>query len=796
LITWRSFRFPALKWRYLWYLPLIALFLAFWFSLPGTLFRDPTSTVLLDRTRHLLGAKISADQQWRFPECSVVPEKFRQAILHYEDRHFAFHPGFNPVALSRALYLNMKNRRIVTGGSTITMQVIRLSRKGRDRTYLEKCKEILLAFRMELTYSKREILRLYASYAPFGGNVVGLDAAAWRYFGVDAAHLSWAESATLAVLPNSPGLIYPGRNHHSLQIKRDRLLESLYQDHIIDRATCDLARSEKLPEKPWPLPQLAPHLITLATKHGEKGKTVLSTIDIATQQQVNTILGLHSPTLLANQIHNAAVLIIEVETGNVVAYAGNLPATDFQEHGNQVDIIQAPRSTGSILKPFLFAGMLNDGLLLPSTLVPDIPTRIGGFIPENYNLSYDGAVPAKRALSRSLNIPAVRMLQTYGYEQFYTLLRNIGMTTLIKPAGHYGLTLVLGGAEATLWDLAGIYASMARTLNHYNAHPGKYTKADYHPPQFHLTEKRESPVYEETSSWFDAASIWLTFEAMVEVSRPDEEQQWQQFLSSSKIAWKTGTSFGNRDAWSVGVTPEYVVAVWVGNATGEGRPGLTGIGVAAPILFDIFKTLPPSAGFRQPYEAMVRIPVCRNSGFRASPICDATDTIWVQKSGTKTGACPYHRLIHLDRTGKWQVNSGCESPDNMQHVSWFVLPPVQEWYFRNKNPFYKILPPFRPGCDPSAEIKNMEMIYPKNNSIVYIPTELDGKPGKSVFRLAHRNPGALVYWHVDAKFIGTTTQNHQMAIGADIGKHLLTLVDQSGETLTIRFEIMAKEKEK
>ena len=764
----------------------------FWFWLPRPLFNDPLCTVLFDRNGNLLGAKISADQQWRFPESENVPEKFRQAIVHYEDHYFFRHPGFNPVSLIRAAYLNIKYRKIVSGGSTISMQVIRLSRKNRDRTFWEKLKEILLAYRLELTRSKADILRLYASHAPFGGNVVGLDAAAWRYFGVDAQHLSWAEAATLAVLPNSPGLIYPGRNPQFLSAKRNRLLDLLFKNGVIDATSCELAKDEQLPARPFPLPQWAPHLLDRAVGDGHKGTKVSTTLDLALQKRVKDILDIRSIQFKANEIHNAAALVLEVNTGNVLVYAGNLPRTTTVEHGNHVDLIMAPRSTGSILKPFLYAAMLNDGLLLPNTLVPDIPMQIGGFIPENYNLAYDGAVPAKRALSRSLNIPAVKMLQNYGYAQFYTFLRKIGLTTLSKPADHYGLALILGGAEADLWDLAGIYASMARTLNHFSENGSTYNKADFHPPGYIISPDPVKRSSNDQSSWFDAGSIWLTFEAMVEVSRPDAELQWQQFSSSGKIAWKTGTSFGNRDAWSIGITPEYVVAVWVGNASGEGRPGLTGIGMAAPVLFDIFKTIPPTTWFKTPADAMIQIPVCRYSGYRATSLCEFTDTVWVQKQGAKTAPCPFHHLIHLDKTGMWQVTSDCESPENMQHVSWFVLPPVEEWYFRNKNPFYKVLPPFRPGCAGTNDRKNMDLIYPKNGSKIYIPVELDGKPGSSVFRVAHRNAKTMVYWHLDDRFIGTTIQVHQMALSPACGRHRLTLVDQYGETLTIGFEVLSK----
>lgn len=774
---------------------LAILFIFFWFSLPKPLFKDPNSTVLRDKNGELLGAKIATDGQWRFPETANVPDKFTKAIISFEDKYFYYHPGFNPVSMIRAMYLNIRKGKVVSGGSTITMQVIRLSRKNKKRTFYEKIIETILAMRLELTYSKEEILRLYASHAPFGSNVVGIDAAAWRYFGVSADNLSWAEICTLAVLPNSPALIYPGKNHHKLFEKRNRLLNELLKEDIFDNTTCGLSKNEILPEKPFSLPQLSPHLLEKAINEGKAGQNIQSTIDIHLQYKVNEIIAIHHQQLQANEIHNAAAMVLDVNTGNVLAYTANTLSQTGKEHGNDVDIIHSPRSTGSILKPYLYAAMLNDGLLLPTTLVPDVPMQIGGFVPENYNLTYDGAVPAKQALSRSLNIPAVKMLQSYGVEQFYTLLKKLGMTTLTKSSSHYGLSLILGGAEAQLWDLAGIYASMARTLNHFSSYQGKYDKDDFHPPIYIKNDEIALKKSLTQSSYLNAASIWLALEAMVEVSRPDEELQWQQFSSSARIAWKTGTSFGNRDAWSIGITPEYVVAVWVGNASGEGRPGLTGLGSAAPILFDIFKMLKPHNWFTMPENEMVEIPVCRYSGYRASNNCEPTNKIWIPKNALKTQVCPYHQIIHLDETGKWQVNSSCESIEKMQHISWFVLPPVIEWYFKSKNPFYKVLPPFRTDCASSNETRTMEMIYPANNSKIYIPVDLDGKPGSTVFKLAARNPQTIVYWHLDDKFIGSTSQFHQKAIAPEAGLHRLTLIDQKGESLSIKFEIMNKRKD-
>ena len=500
------------------------------------------------------------------------------------------------------------------------------------------------------------------------------------------------------MLPNSPALIYPGRNHNKLLLKRNKLLDKLCKNGIIDATNCTLAKAEQLPERPFDLPEFATHLLERAALEGHAGKKIKSTIDVHLQEEVNNVIALNSKILDANEIHNAAALVLDVNTGNILAYVGNTFATAGVDNSNAVDIIGAARSTGSILKPYLFAGMMNDGLLLPTTLVPDIPMQIGGFIPENYNLSYDGAVPAKQALARSLNIPAVKMLRSYGVEQFYGLLKKLGMTTLTKPASHYGLALILGGAEARLWDLAGMYASMAGTLNHFTTYEGQYDAKDFDPPLYIAQEVTKKPNLSDHTSYLDAVSIWQTFEAMVEASRPDEESQWRQFSSSVKIAWKTGTSFGNRDAWAIGITPDYVVATWAGNASGEGRPGCTGLGAATPIFLNIFNILKPNNWFTQPTTGMTEVPVCTYSGYRASAICEHTSMEWIWKKALKTPVCPFHRIVHLDRTGMWQVNSDCNSLSDMIHRSWFVLPPVQEWYFKSRNPFYKVLPPFRADC--------------------------------------------------------------------------------------------------
>lgn len=766
------------------------------FCLPRKLFNDPTSTVLLAENNQLLGARIATDGQWRFPERTAVPDKFANCLIQFEDRNFREHPGVNPFALGRALQQNVKTGRIVSGGSTITMQVIRMSRKNPPRTLWQKVIELIQATRLELRYSKDEILALYATHAPFGSNVVGIDAAAWRYFGRKPEHLSWAESATLAVLPNSPALIYPGKNQDRLRAKRDRLLEQLYKQGIIDRSACDLAKLEPLPAAPYPLPRFAPHLLQRAASEGLNGNIIRSTLRAELQEQVNTIIARHHRILRTNEIQNLAAVVIEVESGNTIAYVGNAPPPLAAERindesGHDVDVITAPRSTGSILKPFLFASMLTDGELLPNTLVPDIPTDLSGYSPENFNRSYDGAVPARRALSRSLNVPAVRMLQQHRVERFHNLLRRIGLTTITRPANDYGLSLILGGAEATLWDLAGVYASMARSLNHYSQ-TGRCLRRDYHAANYLLKPVDDTLVHSEARAPLDPSAVWTTFEAMVEVTRPDEEAAWGQFSSARRIAWKTGTSFGFRDAWAVGVTPRYVVAVWAGNADGEGRPGLTGITAAAPILFDIFNLLPTGDWFTEPVNDMQEVEICLESGHRALEICNRK-RLRIPKSGLKSAPCTYHRLIHLDASGHNRVTSDCADVSTMQHVSWFVLPPAMEYYYKTKYPSYRPLPEMRIDCIEAVTGSHaMEFVYPRGDTRLYIPVELDGRPGQVIFEVAHRRRNTIIYWHIDEQYIGQTQDVHQLAVNPSEGQHILTIVDENGETRTQEFEIVGK----
>ena len=748
--------------------------------------------MLEDRQGMLLSASIAADDQWRFPLQQAVPEKFTAAITLFEDKRFFSHWGIDPLAMARAVRQNVKAGRVVSGASTLSMQVVRLAHKGHARTFWKKTIEAILALRLEFRFSKSEIISLYAAHAPFGGNVVGIEAASWRYFGRDLDQMSWAEAALLAVLPNNPALMHLGKNRKTLQAKRNRLLERLASHGYFDQVTLDLAKAEDLPRHPLALPHLASHLLVRAVHEGHSQRRILSTLDKAIQEQVESILNNHIPRLQANQVYNAAALIVKVGSGEVVAYAGN--TRTGSHHQEAVDVIAAPRSTGSILKPFLYAALMDEGTLLPSTLVPDVPTVISGFSPKNFSKEYDGAVAADQALIRSLNIPAIHELQAYRYEKFYSLLKGAGITTLNQPPDHYGLSLVLGGAEGTLWDITGAYASMARTLNHYFDKAGskRYNKNDFHPLYYDLqAEQKMNDGLTAGAGLLSAASIWITFNALTEVYRPGEERGWRYFNSSKKIAWKTGTSFGFRDGWAVGVNPDYAVGVWVGNADGEGRPGLTGTEMAAPILFNLFALLPGQAWFQKPAAELAYVPVCRQSGQRISPRCEAADSTWIDSAGLQSAPCSYHKTVHLAAHENFQVTSACERVGNMRTANWFVLPPVQEYYYRAKNLSYKPLPPFRKDCVSPAVLSTMELIYPKPGASVYVPLELDGTRGQVLLQAAHRSSHAVIYWHLDGEYITFTKEKHSVSLAPSQGIHTITLVDENGIILSHSFTVLS-----
>lgn len=737
---------------------------AYLFCLPHKLFDAPVCAVLESSDGTLLGARIAEDGQWRFPPSDSVPEKFAKAITTYEDKRFRHHPGVDMLALGRAVKLNLSSGEVRSGASTITMQVIRMSRGNKRRTFTEKMVEAVLATRLELRCSKDRILAMYASNAPFGGNVVGLQAASWRYFGKEPEDLSWAESATLAVLPNSPALIHPGKNRQALLEKRDFLLEKLCSAGIIDRMQCDLAKDEPLPDKPHAMPDICHHYLeTLRAREGDR--LFRSSIDADRQLRAEGVLARHAAVFESNNVFNIAAVALDVRTGEPVIYCGNV-RRGGNAHGEAVDVVKAARSSGSTLKPFLYAAMLDEGMLMPQTLVADVPFHYKDFSPSNFNHTFDGAVTAQSVIRRSLNVPSVRMLHEYGTERFISLLHKLGFTTINRSAEDYGLSLILGGAEIRLSELAEAYRSLALELVEYAEDP---------------SSRKEHVI--------GPGAAWCTFDALTEVSRPEEEGSWHSFSSSRTVAWKTGTSYGNRDAWSVGVTPDYVVAVWVGNCDNTGRPLLTGVGYAAPVMFDIFGILPMGGWFDAPAGDLTERIICSRSGYPAAEACAGElDTVTVPNVTLRMESCPFHRFVHLDAKGEYQVDSDCCSISEMVTVPWFVLPPAQEWYYIRSHGDYRKLPPMHPKMAGYVESQSIQIIYPQSGMQIATPVSMGTRSRGAVFSAAHSDPGAVIYWHLDGEYLGMTSHGeHKIKVVPEPGAHTLTVLDANGNSASVRF---------
>jgi penicillin-binding protein 1C len=741
---------------------------------------DPHSVILEDRSGDLLSAQIASDGQWRFPMIDSVPQAFIHALTTYEDKRFYHHIGIDFRAMIRAFRQNIQSRKIVSGASTITMQLMRMSQRNKSRTWLQKIKEAILAIKLECQYSKKEILEMYVSNAPFGGNVVGIEAASWRYFNKSPNYLSWAETATLAVLPNAPSLVTLTRNRERLLGKRNALLKRISEKGWISQDDLELAYEEPLIETIYQLPSLAPHLLEQVKKDRIEGR-IITTVNKNLQFKINRLLDQEWRIFSQNRIENAAIVILNTASGEVLAYGANVPHTQSE---SAVDMIQARRSSGSILKPFLFASMIDAGAMTPNSLVYDIPIFIDGFNPSNYNRSFSGAIPASEALTRSLNIPFVLMLQRYGVEKFTRRLNQLGLSSIDKSGDHYGLSLILGGGEVSLWELTQAYAQMGQAL----LTPAESLKDRTSIP-INSAHYYKNPNTFQRQSILSASAIWHTLEAMRQVQRPDEHGQWEIFSSSKNMAWKTGTSYGHRDAWAVGVTPDYTIGVWVGNADGEGRDQLTGVTTAGKVLFDAADLLNfQKSWFAQPYAEMYEVALCRESGMLPSVHCIIRDTLWVSKKMADSPVCPYHQTYYTD--GNWRYYQQCTA-DSTYKMAYLNLPPLVEQYYKVSHGAYGRMPPLHPDCQSMSDSgTEMQMIYPNPGEIIYVPRDFNNDRQKVIAQVAHKNTSSTIYWYLNDQYLGETQEFHTMSIDFTSGHYNLQCIDQNGTTIQVNFEIV------
>lgn len=741
--------------------------LGLYLVIPLPRFNPNYSTVVRDHEGRLLRAFLSTESQWHFPPDPKfrIPKPLLASVLMYEDRRFPWHAGVDLRAVLNAGWKNLRHMRIVGGASTITMQVVRLAER-RPRTFINKCLEALQAIKLELHWSKTRILHTYLNHAPYGGNIVGVQAAARRYFGKPPGQLTWSEAATLAVLPNSPGLISPMMNRNRLQAKRNALLLRLKHAGVIPPAITRLAIQEPIPKLLHSFQIAGPHWAQrFHNDQAFQGRLVHTTLDLDIQSAVEYSVSAHARRLMRQGIRHTAVVVLDTRTGDVRAYVGSPDYFDSANHG-QVDGAAAPRSTGSILKPFLYALSMDSGLILPRTLIHDVPTFYGAFSPANADREYSGLVTARKALIQSLNVPAVRLLNLYGTERFYHFLESAGLSSLFRTPDEYGLTLILGGGEARLLELTALYRGLG-------------ADGEFHPA---ITYAGPAPHFFQPQL-ISSQACYLTLDILRHLKRPGAEYYWQQFSSSRPVAWKTGTSYGQRDGWSIGLTPAWTIGIWVGNFNGEGNPLLSGAGSAAPLMFQLFNTLP--TGNREPWfsrrgMAFQRITLCQDSGFRAGPDCPHTVTVDAPLRARPLPVCPYHRSFFVTLDEKHRVCSQCWTPGNYKRTVRLVLPPEVAQFMRSRGLPNEPLPPHLPGCSVIQVDRPMRFVYPEPRARVMIPRDFQGVRQRITVSVAHRNPESRIFWYVDGVYLGETRGIHKNPMLLDPGWHRIVVVDEDG----------------
>ncbi len=766
-------KIKAAKW-------IIAALILVWIFMPLPNIKPAYSKVLYSKEGILLSATISGQQQWCFPLDEDIPEALSQCIIAYEDEYLAFHPGINPVSIFKALLTNIKARKVVRGASTIPMQVMRIRNKNASRNWYNKIKESLAAVKYSLITRDKTILREWCEIAPFGGNTIGVKAASLRYFGRPIDKLSWAEYALLAVMPNGPSSANLTKNRAILEQKRNFLLKKLHSQGYFDASELELYLGEELPTETKAIPQIAYHSLLFMVKKYPNKNIFRSTIPYELQLRTQDLIERESSFLKMDDIRNLAAVVVDIQSNELLAYHGNVKNS---EGGfSYVDIAQAPRSYGSLLKPLLYAHALETAQFLPNEMIPDIPTSIGDFQPENFDKKYRGVVPFEEMLIQSLNVPSVRVLNSVGLQGFNDLIKNLNIAYLNKGAEHYGLSIILGGGESSLWDMSRLYKGFAQNyLGNTNPFREVQTLSDL-------------PIDDTKNAFsFSAYSMYHLVKAMSDLTRPREEKSWDFYDTNYKIAWKTGTSYGHKDGWAIGFSGKYMVGIWIGNEGGEGRFDLTGITKAAPVMFKIFNVLPKNIWFsKNPvYSKKEIISICGESGKLAGPLCKKKQKLITEHTSFKYQPCNYHKEIWFNHEGQ-ALDENCQV-NSVRKDTLFILPSFIEYYYKSAHRAYKGLPAYDISCLPQTSAA-CKIIYPYDDLKIFLPKEKIDSQNELVIKAYHRDKSAKLYWFLDDTFFKITNGiTHELLVKVGIGKHILTINDQWGNADRVAFEVLGRD---
>lgn len=723
------------------------------------------STQVLSDDGKVLHAFLSKDEKWRMQ--ATLPEindKLKRAFIFKEDKYFYYHPGVNPFAILRAAFNNAVNHKKTSGASTITMQVVRLLYPAK-RTYLNKLIESFRAFQLELNFSKDEILQLYLNLVPYGSNIEGVKSASVLYFNTVPDKLSLAQIVTLTVVPNQPVSLSLNKNNKKTAEARNKWLKRMQEEKIFDIAEINDALNEPLLAKRVASPKKIPHLaIRLHTLFPDSA--IISTCIVSTiQEKTEQITSNYLKRLYSKNIFNGAVLVIDNKTRNVIGYVGSNDYNDVL-HAGQVDGVVAVRSPGSTLKPLVYAIAFDMGHLTPHSTISDVPVNYLGYSPENFNSSFNGKVTIEKSLATSLNIPAVKTMSKITVPVFIEKLSEAGFKQIKKDKKKLGLSTVLGGCGVRLEELTNLYATFASN-GVYN--PINYLKG--------INDTTKISV-------ISPASAYMVTDILSQLIRPDLPNNYQSNYHTPKVAWKTGTSYGRRDAWSIGYNSKYTIGVWVGNFSGQGIPELTGADMATPLLFELFNTIDYNSTnnwFIPPEDLSFRL-VCSESGKVPSDFCTHTVSDYFIPKVSSVLKCNHLKEVFVSVDEKISYCMSCIPQNNFKKKFYPNLDPDLRAWFDAEHLAYDKIPQHSPMCVKVTSGNAPQITSPLNKNEYLV--EKNGED-KLMLSCATTTDVTDVYWYIDDMFYASAKTSEQLFFTPHTGSIKISCADDKGRNSNI-----------
>jgi len=725
------------------------------------------STIVTDNKGEVINAYLTKDQQWRMKtELEEISPLLQKTIVAKEDKHFYAHPGVNPFAVARAFFNNIFKMRRTSGASTITMQVARALEPCK-RNIFSKVREMFRALQLELKYSKKEILQMYLNLVPYGGNIQGVKAASLLYFKKNPDHLSLAEITALSIIPNRPTSLVIGKNNGLIVQERNKWLNRFAREKVFTAKEIEDALAEPLTATRGTVPHYLPHLSYKLKKSG--ADIIKTNIDLNTQLKTEKLVEDYIRTQRLKNIKNAAVVIIDNKTHKVITYVGSSNFFDTTD-GGQVNGAAAVRQPGSTLKPLMYAMCFDEGLLTPKTVMTDVAVNYEGYAPENYDEKFNGYVTVEYALEHSLNIPAVKGLRLLGNEKMIQKLSNCNFKQIQKDRRKLGLSLILGGCGTTLEELTGLFSSFANN--------GVYVSPSY----------TQSDTVQNKVTVISPAADYMINQILSKVNRPDFPLNWTATERMPKIAWKTGTSYGKKDAWSIGYNKNYTVGIWTGNFSGVGAPDLSGANIATPLLFKIFNTIDYDSDeewFTQPTDCDIR-QVCSETGLVQTEHCTSLVTDYFIPLISSTKTCNNWQEIMISPDEKISYCKSC-APETGYKKKWFKIiePDMQSWFEENRISYQKI-PPHNPDCELIFKGAAPAINSPVNGT-EYLINKKDPEPLQLICKTA--NDVSKVYWYINNKFYKSSNAGEKQFFIPEEGPVKISCTDDKGRNRDIKITV-------